>query len=72
MAENAVNDDHGGRAPQRCRLQQVLTLSQKKEVVKFMTISAALEGERRLIPRTIAVFPHYFWGSYGANYNRVS
>ena len=37
-----------------------------------MTTSEALEGRQRLIPRTIAVFPHYFWGSYGANYSRAS
>ena len=68
----AENDDRGGRTPQRRCLQQVLTLSQKKEVVEFMTTSEALEGGRRLIPRTIAAFPHYFRGSYGANYSRVS
>ena len=41
----AENDDRGGRAPQRRRLQQVLTLSQKKEAVEFMTTSEALEGD---------------------------
>ena len=72
MAKNAENDDRGGRAPQHRRLQQVLTLSQKQEVVEFMTTSKALEGGRRLILRTIVAFPHYFWSNYGANYTRVS
>ena len=68
----AENNDRGGRAPQRRHLQQVLTLSQKKEVVEFITTSEALERGRCLIPRTIAAFSHYFRGNYGANYSRVS
>jgi hypothetical protein len=70
MADNHI--DRAGREPRPRRLQQVVTLDNKKAVVEWMNISEALEGREGLIPRTIATFPEHFRGNYGANFMRAS
>jgi hypothetical protein len=60
MVDN--NGEDAGREPRRCRLQQVVILSDKKAVVEWMTISEALDGPEGLIPMTLHAFPEHFRG----------
>jgi N12 class adenine-specific DNA methylase len=70
MVDN--NGQQAGREPRRRRLQHVVTLSHKKAVVEWMTISGALDGRKGLIPRTLEAFPEHFRGQYGANFLKAS
>jgi hypothetical protein len=58
MANN--NGQQVGREPRSCRLQHVVTLSHKKAVVEWMTISEELDGREGLIPRTLQAFLETF------------
>jgi hypothetical protein len=70
MVDN--NGEDAGREPRRRRLQQVVTLSDKKAVVEWMTISEALDGPEGLIPRTLHAFPEHFRGQFSANFMKAS
>jgi hypothetical protein len=69
-ADNHI--DRAGKEPRPRRLQQVVTWSDKKAVVEWMTISEALEGQEGLVPITIVMFSEHFKGNYGANFIKAS
>ncbi|KAI2506922.1 hypothetical protein MHU86_7514 [Fragilaria crotonensis] len=57
---------------QKRSLQQVVTISSRRETVRWMMTEFDANGKKELISKAVAKFPEYFRGSYKANHQRAS
>ena len=61
--EGAGGDGVGGQ-PRKRKLQQVVPISDRVRVMKWMMDDALVNGEKGVVVRTIANFPSQFCGEY--------
>ena len=76
VVNNAAEDDANVALPQsdgsRRSLQQVVTIANRKETIKWMVREFNANGKKELLSKTVAHFPEFFRGSYKANHQKVS
>jgi hypothetical protein len=70
--DNTPAGDNGEELSRKRSLQQVVSIANRKETLRWMLMEFRARRKLKLLSKTVAQFPEYFRGSYKANHQKAS